>query len=609
MITFSDQQSFLQIIRPPAGYKLTFCLGTAFSLDLDCVVALARATAKSGWFEDSSEPNIYEALQGIAEFTQNSVVFFQACQIAALQRQQAALHAKDYGRLISLLDQMVVPVSAPGIKSSFHPKVWLVKFDVDHGAGESIYRLLVASRNLSKQMDWEIGCLLEGQKEKKSDGITRQVFAFFNSLQATVPKSKAQLFQKVLTDLRTVGFQKPPRTRSVQFLFKDSRNQKGCWIEPRDYEGLIVVSPFISSEMVSSLSKGIRDPNRFYLVTMPATAFKIRGLTNIHQHCFVFAPKEVNVEGAGDVNMGLHAKIYLGLRADGTGTDVFLGSANCTTSGLRGLNTEAMMWLDCPTSTFRDFLGSFIFQDIKNDTPHDWLRKFKALTTQELDAAEEKAAQEQKLADAQATLAAGQFRLHVETGAKRARLRFLRPKFFSIPLGVGVKVAPLGCPRSKRLAACLQDEGASFYSAAGFNSDFVHVEVSFKGLPPLEFMTVAGSNINKRTRNKAIIGSYLREPSAFFQYLRLILKMPAQIVYPGSGGGSANSRKKKTALSRLIETSFLEEVLVNASHNQVVINQIQDALDATDRKNKTLSEFGQFWHRFMEAHKEVVGNE
>jgi hypothetical protein len=88
----------------------------------------------------------------------------------------------------------------------------------------------------------------------------------------------------------------------------------------------------------------------------------------------------------------------------------------------------------------------------------------------------------------------------------------------------------------------------------------------------------------------------------------LILKMPAQIGYSGSGGGSANPGKKKTALARLIETSFLEEVLVNASHNQVVINQIQDALDATDRKNKTLSEFGQFWHRFMEAHKDVVEN-
>src|SRR5438093_9560019 len=114
MITFSDQRSFLQIIKPPAGYRLTYCVGTAFSLDLDCVVAMARITANSGRSDDSSELNIYEALQSIDEFTQNSIVFFQACQITALERQQAALLAKDYGRLISLLDQMVVPVSAPG---------------------------------------------------------------------------------------------------------------------------------------------------------------------------------------------------------------------------------------------------------------------------------------------------------------------------------------------------------------------------------------------------------------------------------------------------------------------------------------------------------------
>src|SRR5262249_26864076 len=145
--------------------------------------------------------------------------------------------------------------------------------------------------------------------------------------------------------------------------------------------------------------------------------------------------------------------------------------------------------------------------------------------------------------------------------------------------------------------------------AAGINSDFVHVEVSIKHLPPLKFMTVADSNINKRTRNRAIIGSCLREPSAFFRYLRLILKMPPQSGYPGSGGESTGSqRRRKKKLSRLVETSFLEEVLVNASHNQVVINQIQDALEATGRKNKTLCEFGRFWDRFMEAHKEVVGN-
>ncbi len=606
MITFSDQQSFLQLVKPPAGYDLAYCIGTTFSLDLDCVVAMA--TAKNGGLEDPSKLNVYEALQGIAAFTQNSLVFFQNCQIKALEREQAALHAKSYGRLISLLDQMVVPVSAPGIRSSFHPKVWLVRFDVNLGAGESIYRLLVASRNLSRQMDWEIGCALEGRKDNKSNEISRQLRRFFSSLQAEVPKSKASLFQKALADLQTVSFHKPPRTNSARFLFKDNRGNKVRWVEPGDYTGLIAVSPFISSEMVSGLSKGIRDRNQFYLVTMPATAYKIQELTDIHHHCFTFAPGEDYVEGAGNVTMGLHAKMYLGLRADGAGTDVFLGSANCTTNGLSGLNTEAMMRLECPKSSFRDFLGNFFFQDMKKETPYDWLREFKVLTAKELKAAKEEAAQEQVLSDARATLAAGQFRLRVQAGTKRASLRFLRPRSFSLAPGVKVKLAPWGCAHSKYLTACLRPDGASFHNAAGFNSDFVQVEVSFKGLKH-EFMTVASSNINKKTRNRTIIGSYLREPNAFFQYLRLILKMPPQIAHFGSSGGPASPRKKKTALARLMESSFLEEVLVNASHNGAVIKQIQEALDATRRKDKTLTEFSRFWRRFMEAHEEVGGNE
>ena len=186
---------------------------------------------------------------------------------------------------------------------------------------------------------------------------------------------------------------------------------------------------------------------------MPATAYKIQDLPKIHNHCFTFAPGEVYTEDSGDINMGLHAKMYLGLRADGTGTDVFLGSANCTTNGLSGLNTEAMMRFECPKSNFRDFLANFFFQDMKKEIAHEWLRKFKILTAQELNAAKEEAAKEQVLSDARAALAAGQFRLRIQ--GKRASLRFLRPASFSLAPGVRVKVAPWGCPHSKELTACI----------------------------------------------------------------------------------------------------------------------------------------------------------
>jgi hypothetical protein len=588
MITFSDQQAYLELVRPPSGHRLTYCLGTTFSLDLECVVAMAHVAAKNSWAEEGADPDVYEALQGIAEFAQNSLVLFQACQIKALEREQAALHAKKYGRLISLLDQFVLPVSAPGIKASFHPKVWLVRFDVDHGIGQSIYRLLVTSRNLSNQMDWEIGCILEGRKVAKANDLS---------------------FLNALADLQTVAFQKPPRTKGAQFLAKDLQNKNVLLAKPSVYAGLIVISPFISSRMISSLASGIADPNQFYLVTVPGCSFKIQELTQIHSHSFVFDPAEVNVEGAGDVRMGLHAKIYVGLRADGSGTDLLLGSANCTTRGLRGANTEAVVRLDLPASAFKEFLASFVYQEMKKETPYGWLRKFRPLSPEELQLAKNAAAQEKLLSDIRATLAAGRFRLHVESGAKRARLYFKRPKNFAIAKDARIDVAPWGCPRSKSLTSCMAPKGAHFSSTEGFRSDFVQIEVRLGMLPSLKFMTVATSNINKRTRNKAVLGSYLQQPSAFYRYLRLILKMPATTGYRDTSAGSGGSRKKKRELARVVETSFLEEVLVNASRNQSVINQIDEALDAADRADETLDDFRQFWRRFMEAHREVVRDE
>lgn len=608
MITFSDQKAFLQLVKPPAGYRLTGCIGTTYSLDLTCVVAMAQAASKNNQREDSSAPDIYEALQGITEFAQTSIIFFQNCQMKDEDKQQALLHARQYSQLVSLLDEMVVAVSTPHMRATFHPKVWVVKFELSHGSGEPIFRLLVTSRNLSRQMDWEIGCVMEGRGGTQPNRLSSQLSRFLTSLQGEVPKPKTAFFRQLVSELQSVHFQHPPRTRGAQFLFKDSNTPKVNWIEPAEYTGLIIISPFISMDMVAMLSERIHDPARFYLITLPESAFKLRRLTNIHQRCFVFDPGEVNVEGAGDVRMGLHAKMYLGLRADDAGTDLMLGSANCTTSGLIGSNTEAMVRLKCPTASFKDFLGTFVYQNMKSGTPYGWLRPFENLSAEELCSAEEEAERRKVLSEVRSTLAAGRFRLEVKTELKIAVLRFVPPKPFLVPERVHIRVSLWGCPAWKDLASCLKSHGAVFESKVGVYADFVRVEVSYKDLKET-FMTVASSNINKRARNKRVIGSCLQEPGAFFRYLRLVLKMPPQAPSHSGGNGSDRSGKRKLRASQRFNESFLEEVLVNASYNPVVCEQIEHALDAVDRGNDALKEFGQFWRSFVQAQEEIAADD
>jgi hypothetical protein len=606
MITFSDQQAFLQLVRPPAGYKLTACIGTTYSLDLTCVVAMAQATAKNTPSDDSAEPSIYEALQAITEFIQKSAVFFQSCQMKDHEKDRVGLNAKHYGRLISLLDQMLVAVPISHVKATFHPKVWVVKFDAMNGTDEPIYRLLVTSRNLSGQMDWEIGCVMEGAKELQSNGLSTQLSSFFGSFKNEVPKTKSAFYKQLVSDLASVRFQPPPRTRSLQLLFKYGGTKTNRWINPSEYRGLIVVSPFISTDMVASLSEGIRDKKSFYLITLPESSFKLRKLASIHKRCFVFAPGEVNIEGAGDVSMGLHAKMYLGLRSDDTGTDLFLGSANCTTSGLIGSNTEAIVRLRCPAASFTDFLGTFVYQNIKTETPQGWLRRFEELSEKDLEKAEEEAKRKKVLSDARAALATGRFQLIFKPEMKKVILRFLAPRSFSLPERVRIKVSPWDCSNSKDLSACCRSKGGIFDTNTTTPSDFIHVELSYENLKET-FMTVASSNLNKRTRNRNVMAAHLRDPGAFFRYLRLVLKMPTQLQSKGysADGGSNGPHKHKTLTSRFVDTSFLEEVLVNASHNPEVCEQIQNALEATTRRDENLKGFERFWKLFVDAQKEV----
>jgi hypothetical protein len=514
---------------------------------------------------------------------------------------------------MTMLDQVIFPVRSTVLKSSFHPKIWLLRFDRTDGKHDSKFRLLVASRNLSKQMDWEIGCALDGYKAKTADGIANGLRLFIKGNEQSVPKTKTKLAKEILEDLSRMTFSIPTGIKSASFLYKNAGKKVGPWINPKDYRELIIVSPFLTPAIVESFAKDIANPDKFYLVTTPLEAYKLKDIPQVHTHSYVFDPGEVTIENSGvatdgkhcDITMGLHAKIYLGQRTDGTGTDVFLGSANCTSNGLHGPNTEAMMLLRQPQSIFREFLTAFIFQNLKKEVPHNWLRKYSELSNNELASAKEKATLEKKLSEIRAALAMGEFILNVRPRLKEATLAFRSSNSFEIPKDVRAKVCPWECPSWKPFETTTTAEGASFKNAEGFHSDFIHVVLSCQG-ETLQFMSVAKSNINKSERNGAILRKYLRDHDDFFQYLMLILKSP-EFTKAGSSGERTRCSRKISRPSQLItETGFLEDVLVKASHNNSVIQQINVALDAVNLKSAPMNAFREFWRDFCSAHNEAI---
>jgi len=73
-----------------------------------------------------------------------------------------------------------------------------------------------------------------------------------------------------------------------------------------------------------------------------------------------------------------------------------------------------------------------------------------------------------------------------------------------------------------------------------------------------------------------------------------------------AGGNDPNKRRKKHSRSiSFNEINFLERILISASHNENVINQIEEAISGFSTKDKQISELIKVWKVFQLANLEL----
>jgi hypothetical protein len=103
VISVRDQSSFLAQATPRKGYRLTYVVGTTFSLDLTCLLQLALNTHR---IESSSEEiTELEAFAALHQFQGKAVLFCQNCRI---KESQLVLNetrgSKRLRKLLTMLD-------------------------------------------------------------------------------------------------------------------------------------------------------------------------------------------------------------------------------------------------------------------------------------------------------------------------------------------------------------------------------------------------------------------------------------------------------------------------------------------------------------------------
>ncbi len=146
MLAPDVRTTLLGELVPPPGYTIDHLVATTFTLDLDSALLPCLALAGSARVDAA---DTVETIASIKSTIGAIDIFHQNGQISIPQHRS---------RLYSLLEHAIHGVTPP--HGLFHPKLWLTVYSGENG--EQVLKLIVLSRNLTRDRSWDIVLTLDG---------------------------------------------------------------------------------------------------------------------------------------------------------------------------------------------------------------------------------------------------------------------------------------------------------------------------------------------------------------------------------------------------------------------------------------------------------------
>lgn len=314
-------------LAAPSGYVFDAAVATTYSLDFETALAapvsLALFAAEN---RDEILGQPLALLEGAERIAGRLAVYCDAGHIQAQTQPQS--------RLCSLLEKMIIEVQAPQ-GGAFHPKIWVLRFKPQTGTGANKMRLLVLSRNLTRDRSWDISLRLDGD-------VTRRV--------APVNKPIVDLLK------RLPGMAKPPVSDAAKALTLEVAGDlnRVAWVLPEHFETLSLAVNGISAEAwfpASCMRLGIISPfcDDAALTRLADLAYEkpvLVGRSDELASCSAetlarfarvsvlddMAASEDGEEAEPESLQGLHAKAFI--QEIGYNTVLTVGSGNATQAAL-----------------------------------------------------------------------------------------------------------------------------------------------------------------------------------------------------------------------------------------------------------------------------------
>lgn len=339
-------------LNPPIGYGFDAAIATTFSLDMDTLLAAPIALCFGDTLEGDIKGEKLAILEAFGRLEGRLRVFYQKGNIAI---------PANYNPLFTLLEPCLHAVTpAGGAFSSFHPKLWLLRFvKTDKPTKESpsvVYRLIVLSRNLTSDRSWDVAASFDGKidkKNSKNDTTNKDWITFILDLMEedqTPSFLPTEDFKRELKHIVWDVTEQFKETGNVELLVGGGEYGSPIRIDEKNNDKLMVVSPFLKKKALKWLATYAPKGDRYLfsraeeLNTLGAKALK-------DWECFSINEKIVDGEEyakQGSASQNLHAKIIINQKY--SRAHWHLGSANATKAALidsgEGVrNTETMVKL------------------------------------------------------------------------------------------------------------------------------------------------------------------------------------------------------------------------------------------------------------------------
>lgn len=322
-------------LQPPAGYVFDTAVATTFSLDFETAfavpVSLALFAAEN---RDELLSQPLALLEGAERIAGRLLIFTDSGQIQG--------DTRPHSRLCSLFERIVVEVAAPR-GGAFHPKVWVLRYTPLH-AGEPVrLRLIVLSRNLTRDRSWDIAATFDGLVTGKANIGNRPLARFLRQLPGLatvgVPEGSDRLVEELARDVGRSEWVLPQPFQSVSFAVNGFGGK--TW-QPEPCARLGVISPFCDGQTLSMLA-GLASAAKPVLIGRSDQLVQVPGTTlDGYERVAVLDEMAVSEDGEdtdATIMQGLHAKAFIAER--GWNTAITIGSGNATRPALlSGRNVE-----------------------------------------------------------------------------------------------------------------------------------------------------------------------------------------------------------------------------------------------------------------------------